>query len=178
MTITNAQLAQDISDFIAQQRAFLEELYAWENGVVGGGTYSNGTYPLTDYAGNSQYYKSPAQMADDVDNEVSSAETHKNDAETAKTAAELAETNAGTSEANALTYRNAAQTAESNASSSASTASNAATNATAAKNVIEGRLTVSASSPSGGSDEDIWFKIVGAGTHEIWVKDTTWKQFV
>ena len=64
--ITNATLAQQISDLVNLWRNRELEFKAWLSGVVGGGPNSDGDYPLTDYLGNQYLVESPAQSAADV----------------------------------------------------------------------------------------------------------------
>jgi hypothetical protein len=137
MSITNAQLAQDVNDLVAFFDDREDEFAAWMTGAAGGGVASDGKYPLTDRQGNTIQAKSPLQLEADVTGLVNSASTFKDDAETAATAAETAESNAADSEANALAYRDAALVAETDAQAAQSAAENAATNATAAKNSAE-----------------------------------------
>lgn len=119
---TNAQLAQSISDLIADDVVIKDQLRSWLAGVVGGGPNSDGKYPLTDYQGTIITIESPAQMADNVTGAVADAETAQAAAETAQTAAELAETNAQSSEDDATTAETGSVAAKDTAVSAASDA--------------------------------------------------------
>ncbi len=109
---TNAQLAQNISNLIADDVAIKTEFQAWLAGAIGGGPNSDGQFPLTDYLGTTRLTTCPAQMEDDVDNNVTGSLAHKDAAETAQTAAELAETNAETAQALAETAQTASVVAK------------------------------------------------------------------
>ena len=122
--LSNATLAQAVSDLIAGDAAMKEEFQTWLNGTVAGGPNSDGRYPLTDYQGNTALYECPAKMADMVDNNVSGALAHKNAAQAAQTAAEAAQaaaeaasTSAGLFEDDALAHKNAAEAAQTAADS-------------------------------------------------------------
>lgn len=62
MTISNAELAQDIVDLIGLFDAREIELQGWMTGPVNGGPNGDGTYPLTDRLGTTIFAKSPAQL--------------------------------------------------------------------------------------------------------------------
>ncbi len=96
---TNAQLAQNINDLIADDVAIKTEFQAWLAGTIGGGPNSDGQFPLTDHLGTTRLTTCPAQMEDDVDNNVTGSLAHKDAAETAQTAAELAQSLAETAQA-------------------------------------------------------------------------------
>ncbi|MEE4383440.1 MAG: hypothetical protein V2J02_15680, partial [Pseudomonadales bacterium] len=120
--ISNATLAQKISDLIAKWDNREKEFQAWLSGDVGAGPNSDGKYPLTDYLGTTRLTTAPAQLEDDVLGAVGAAQA-------ASTAASDSETNAAASEAaaaasassaesyrdTALSYKNDAETAEAGA---------------------------------------------------------------
>lgn len=129
MAITNATLAQAISNLIGYWDGFNEQYRDWLGGSVGGGPNSDGQYPLTDYQGNTDLVDSPAKLSDSVSNTVTGALAHKNAAEaaqvaaeSAQTAAELAETNAETAEAGAVSAKDTAVASDSAAQSAKNTA--------------------------------------------------------
>lgn len=134
MPISNAALAQQISDLLGYWQTRDTEYAAWLAGVVNGGAYSNGTYPLTDYLGNTQYIKCPAQLVEDVDGVVDSASTHATAASASATAAAASATSASSSAASALAYKGDAETAataaDTSADAAAADAANASTSAT------------------------------------------------
>lgn len=134
MTITNAQLASDIATLVAFFDQREQEFQAWLTGVAGGGSNSDGRYPLTDRLGNTRQTLSPAQLEQDVTDLVTGAAGHEAAAESARLAAVVARDGAEAAEALCLLYRDQSQAARDAAAASASTAQNAATNATAAKN--------------------------------------------
>ena len=120
--ITNAQLAAQIQALIQLWQTRETQMVAWLAGTAGGGSYSNGTYPLSDAYGNTAYVESPAQMQSDVTNTVNSATTQANAAAASATAA-------ATSASNAVTARNLASTYATNAAVSATQSSNSQSNA-------------------------------------------------
>jgi hypothetical protein len=138
MPITNAVLAQKMSEMIDAWRNRELEMQAWVTGTATGGPGSDGKYPLTTYLGDSILTKSPARLEADVSGLVDSASAYAAAALAAQLAAETAETNAETAETNALSYRNSAAShrdtaveAASQAGTYAAAASGAYTNATA-----------------------------------------------
>lgn len=129
MAITNATLAQQISDLISYWDGFNQEYQEWLGGSVGGGPNLDGQYPLTDYTGNTDLVDCPAQLANGVNGSVASAqaaqaaaEAAQALAETAQTAAELAETNADAAETAAVAAKDTAEAAQAAAESARSTA--------------------------------------------------------
>lgn len=136
MPISNAALAQQISDLLSYWRDRDAEYAEWITGAVNGGDYSDGTYPLTDYAGNTTYVKSPPQLEYEVETSATSAAAYATAASTSATNAATSATNASSSaataavsEANAATSASAASTSASSASSHASNAATSASNA-------------------------------------------------
>jgi hypothetical protein len=151
--ITNATLAQKISDLIDSWRTYMGQLRAWLGGTVGGGPNGDGAYPLTDDLGTTYMVKSPAQMAADVNNTVSgsaasataaaasasAAAASSSAASTSATAAATSATVAANSasaannyQAQAASYRTAAINAANAASAAAASVSNSAADASAA----------------------------------------------
>tara|TARA_R110002072_G_scaffold151470_1_gene300780 strand:- start:12792 stop:13265 length:474 start_codon:yes stop_codon:yes gene_type:complete len=118
LSITNTQLLQEIDVLITNQRARDKEFQDWLSGEAGGGTDSDGKYPLTDWLGTTRQTKSPAQLEADVEGLVSSASTYADAAEASATsaAASLAsittiETTVSNHVDAALEHRNDARTA-------------------------------------------------------------------
>lgn len=77
MTISNAQLAQQMSDLIAGWNAFMLQHRQWLAGTITGGFNADGSasnniapnggyYPLNDGVGNTYYVKCPAKQVSDV----------------------------------------------------------------------------------------------------------------
>lgn len=62
---TNADLASRISKLIQNYQTNTDQMVGWLGGVAGGGTNSDGKYPITDFYGNISYVKSPAQLQAD-----------------------------------------------------------------------------------------------------------------
>lgn len=149
--ITNAQLAAQIQALITSWQTRENQMIAWLAGVVGGGDYHNGTYPLSDAFGNVKYIESPAQMEADVTGTVDSATTQA-------TAAAASATTASAAQAAAITARNLASTYATNAAASATQAANSqsaaagsAASALASKNAAGTSATSATSSASAAS---------------------------
>lgn len=104
--------------------------------------------------------KNAAETAEtNAETAETNAETAETNAVAAKNAAETAETNAETAEANALTYKNAAEAAKTAAETAETNAETAQAAAEAAQAAAEACIpTISDSSPSGGSDGDLWYE--------------------
>ncbi len=150
---TNVQLAEAINDLIQADVDVKTNMQAWLAGVVGGGPNTDGEYPLIDYQANSVLTKCPAQLEDDVANEVTGALGYKNEAdaaqtasETAQTAAEAAETAAELAEANAVVAKDTAVTAKNDAESARTVAIAQAT--AAAASAVAAAASASAASSS------------------------------
>src|SRR5258706_15949940 len=92
--ITNAVLAQQISDLINLWRNREIEFKAWLTGTAGGGPASNGQYPLTDYLGNNYNVECPAQWEADVSALTASGTGSVNTAAASATAARGSATSA------------------------------------------------------------------------------------
>jgi hypothetical protein len=92
---TNAQLAASITSLLTAWNAREAEFRAWLGGAVGGGSNSDGRYPLSDATGHSILVLSPAALADTVSGPAALAEQAKQITEAACAAA--------------LGYRDAAQ---------------------------------------------------------------------
>lgn len=111
MAITNAALAQQISELVDYWRTRDVQFAEWLGGVPSGGPYSDGRYPLTDYLGVTQYLYCPAALESGVASSASSAATQAALAGAAKDAALVAQGAAEGARDSALAYRDAAQAA-------------------------------------------------------------------
>lgn len=129
--ITNAQLAQKISNLIDFFNAREEEFRAWLAGVPGGGPAGDGKFPLTDLEGTTRYTTAPAQLEADVHGLVDSASAYSDSAGDSAAEAAASATAAAAKEALALTHRNAALASQNAAEDAQSAAENAAVNAQA-----------------------------------------------
>ena len=126
--ITNATLAQQITDLANKWSVRELQMRTWLAGTAVGGDFGNGTYPLTNYLGAVYYVASPAAMASGVAGSSTAA--------AASAAAALVSQNAAsTSATNALASQTAAGTSATNAAGSATTATTqAGTSANSAAN--------------------------------------------
>ena len=66
MPITNDQLAQQLGQVHDQMTDFTAAMFAWANGVAGGGQASNGKYPLPTGLGTYTQVPCPAQIQVDA----------------------------------------------------------------------------------------------------------------
>ena len=161
MAITNAQLAQKLNEFLEFYATNYEEFNDWMTGAVGGGPGLDGRYPLTDRGGTTAYWKSPAQLDDDVSNLVTGAAGHKTAAQTAQTAAEAAQALAEAARDTTLGYRDTANQHRIDAAASASAAATDATTANAERvltTAIKGYATEWAN-----ADEDVLVSAAAGG---------------
>lgn len=154
MPITNAALAQQVSDLLGKWGAHETELSTWAAGTATGGPYMDGRYPLTGPFGTILYLACPAAMDARVTGATNSASSYaaaaqlsqaacdaaklatfdardlalvyKVAAEAAKTAAQTAATASANSEANALTHETNAGTSATAAATSAAAANTSA----------------------------------------------------
>mgnify|MGYP000144405321 FL=1 len=134
--ITTPGLAEDVSTLITTAQNREIELVNWIAGPAGGGPNSNGTYPLTDWIGNSRVVKSPDQLAADVasveglaqTSATASASSASASATSAATASSAASAALG-ARANSIIQRQAAESAASAAASSSATATASASTA-------------------------------------------------
>jgi len=117
-TLSNGQLAVRVNDLVSFVQSRHGQLDQWMNGVVGGGDFNNGTYPLTDNLGETIYVRCPAQLESEVDGNVSSAATHLAAAQAAAVqaaadavATTLDATSSTTSRADALAAQDLAENA-------------------------------------------------------------------
>lgn len=138
--ITNAQLAQKISDLVNSWRTFMVQLQTWLAGTVGGGPNGDGKYPLTDSLGNTYDIEAPAQLAADVTtivgNATAQATSATGSATSAASSADMATTqatNAAASAAAATTKATAADTAANLAQSYSAAAGTFSANAAASE---------------------------------------------
>ncbi len=144
--ITNAQLAQKISDLVNSWRTYMGQQQAWLAGTVGGGPSSDGKYPLTDSLGNTYNIESPAQLAADVTTIVGSATAQATAAAASATAAAASATTATTQATNAATSAATATTKATAASTAASLAGSYAAAAGAASTAAAASATAAATS--------------------------------
>jgi len=66
MPITNAALALQVSELLDLWRSREVLFRDWLSGVVGGGPFSDGTYPLQNHLGETYYVLCPAALVDTV----------------------------------------------------------------------------------------------------------------
>lgn len=166
-SLTNAVLAQQVSDLVGRWRNRELEFQAWLAGAADGGDYGDGRFPLTDYLGVVRYTYSPAALESSVGVSASSASTSATEAAasaanasasegaaedardaagtardaaiTARDLADLYADNSAASAANALSYKN-------DAAASAGSASGSATNADASATAAADSATAADSS--------------------------------
>lgn len=118
--ITNAALAQQITDLLNKWQTREAQMQAWMGGTANGGPFANGTYPLTDVLLNTTYQPSPAALVSGVGVSVASATAQAVLAAASATAAASSATGAAAS----------ASTATTKATAAASSAASAATHDT------------------------------------------------
>ena len=174
MALSNAQLAQQISELVNYWRTRDVQFAQWLGGTPSGGPYGDGRYPLTDYLGVIQYLYCPAALESSVTSSASSAaaqaalagaskdaalsaqaaaETARTFADEYKTAAQAARDltlqyrdEAANSQANALVHRNAAQTARTGAETAEANSEMAQAAAEAARDVAHASASDASSS--------------------------------
>lgn len=132
-TLSNGQLAQRVNDVVVFIQSRHGQLDEWMNGVVDGGDFSNGTYPLTDYLGETIYVRCPAQLEQEVNGLTGSASSAQTAAEAAQVQAALSAAASLSSESNATILRDAAVAAQAAAEIAKDTSVNASVNAIAQK---------------------------------------------
>jgi hypothetical protein len=153
MPITNAVLAQKISDLIDSWNNRELEMQAWISGTSSGGPGLDGKFPLTDSYGVVRLTKSPARLEADVSGPVASAETYATAADGSKVAALAAQAAAEAASTLALGYKNDAVSARDLASGYASTAGTHAANAAgAASNALASETSATASAAAAALD--------------------------
>lgn len=157
--ITNAMLAQKISDLLLKWSLREREMQEWLSGASNGGPYADGRYALTDVGGTVAYTKSPARIEQEVSGLVTSAteasgevlaihtqviatrdivvaardqtSNYLNQVVAARDMAQQHRGYAANSEQNSLSYRNASQASAAAALADAQTANTKATDAKA-----------------------------------------------
>lgn len=139
MAISNADLAQKISDLIDFWSTLTVEYKNWLGGSVGGGPNSDGKYPLTDFTGNESLVESPAQLSDDVGGFVDQAETAETNAAASATAAQSSEDDATTEAGIATQARIDAESARTTAQNEATAALNSSVTAVTQANLATDR---------------------------------------
>lgn len=165
MSITNAALAQKITELVAYWRTRDTEYANWVSGAATGGPYADGRFPLTGILGNVSYVKSPAALQASVDGVVDSAEAYRDEAQGHAAVASAAQTAAVTARDLALSYQTGAQAArdlalsyknfaashEANAQTSATASAASATAASGSATAADASATAAASSASAAS---------------------------
>lgn len=156
MPISNAELAQQISDLVNKWGLREDEMIGWLAGTVGGGPNLDGTYPLTDVFGAvTTYVACPAQLEADVEGLVNSASTYASDAAASAAAAATSETNAATHETGAQTAQTAAEAAQAIAENARDLAANSASNAaTSASNAATSETNAATSEANAAASYD------------------------
>lgn len=126
MSLTNADLAAQVSALIAKWAAYTGQLKDWLGGTATGGPHGDGRYPLQDSLGNTYYIECPSAMQANVESTIAgaagyaaSAESAKDDAVAAKVAAEAAKVLALAYRDDALAAKVLAQNARDEAATSA-----------------------------------------------------------
>lgn len=132
-TLSNGQLAVRVNDLVSFVQSRHGQLDEWMNGVVNGGDFSNGTYPLTDNLGVTIYVRCPAQLEEEVDGNIDSATTAAIAAAADAVSSSNAATAAAADAALAEAQKDAALAAQSLAETARDAAVNAETNAIAQK---------------------------------------------
>lgn len=144
MSLTNAQLAQKISNLIDTWRIRDTEYANWVSGTADGGPYLNGTYPLTTYLGDISYVKSPAALQASVDGPVASALVYRDEAQGHAATASAAQSAAVAARDLALSYQAGAQAAQALAESAQVYAQAAEANAQTHANSASGNAAAAA----------------------------------
>lgn len=111
MAITNAQLAQQVSELLDYWRTRDLQFAEWLSGSPTGGPYGDGRYPLSDYLGVIQYLFCPAALESGVTSSGSSAALSAALAGSSKDQALLAQTAAVAAQNQALAHRDDARAA-------------------------------------------------------------------
>jgi hypothetical protein len=144
--ITNATLASQITDLVNKWQTRESQMKAWLGGTTSGGDFANGTYPLTDYLGNTSYVKSPARLALDVSGLATSAATYATNAANSATAAAASATAAAASATTATTQATNAAASATTATTQANISTNSATNSSTYATNSSASATAAASS--------------------------------
>jgi hypothetical protein len=151
MPITNAALAQQITELVAYWRNRDSEYAAWVSGGATEGPYGDGRFPLTGLYGTVSYLKSPAALEALVEGPVASALAYADAADDSATAAAASAAAAAASVVTASGHATAAQAArdlalsyktyaashEANAQAAATAAATSATDAGTAEVAAE-----------------------------------------
>lgn len=111
MAITNAQLAQQVSELMDYWRTRDLQFAEWLSGSPSGGPYGDGRYPLSDYLGVIQYLFCPAALESGVTSSASSAALSAALAGASKDEALLAQAAAVAAQNQALANRDDARAA-------------------------------------------------------------------
>lgn len=137
MSLTNADLVQQVSGLIAKWDTYTQQLRDWLAGTPSGGPYGDGRYPLQDSLGRVFYVPCPAAQAASVGGNVDSALAYSTAASESAAAAGLAKTGAEAARDLALTYRDAAQAAKLAAEQERNQAANSEANALVHRNAAQ-----------------------------------------
>lgn len=144
MAISNAQLAQQISDLVDYWRTRDLQFAEWLGGTPTGGPFGDGRFPLTDYLGVIQYLFCPAALESGVTSSASTAAVQAALAGAAKDAALVAQAAAESARGLALSYQVAAQSARDTALMYRDTAASHAANALVHRNAAAASATAGA----------------------------------
>lgn len=137
MTISNAQLAQQVSDLINRWDTRETEMQAWMGGTPTGGPSSDGYYPLTDAYGVTRLTMSPALLEDEVSGTIGTGAAYAAAAEASSVASSAAKVLSETARDSSMSYRDAAQGARDLALTYRDGAANSAANALANRNAAD-----------------------------------------
>jgi hypothetical protein len=152
MTITNAQIAQEISNLVDKWRTRDLEFVDWLNGAADGGPFGDGRFPLTDYLGVVQYIKSPAALQSSVTGSADASASSAAAAAASVLSALAAQAAAEGARDLALGYRDAAQAARDLALTYRDDAANSAANALVHRNAAASSATAAAGSATDAND--------------------------
>lgn len=129
MSLTNADLAQQITGLISRWDTYTKQLRDWLAGTADGGPYGDGRYPLQNSLGQVFYVPCPAAQAAMVEGNATSAQSFATEAGNAALSSAAARTASEAARDLALTYRDAALSAKGQAEYARSQAQNSEINA-------------------------------------------------
>lgn len=165
--ITNALLAQKVSELLNSWRTRELQMREWMSGAADGGPYGDGRFPLSDYNGVVRYTYSPAALESGVaSSAAASASTADASAASAASAA-AAQAAAEAARNLSLTYRDSAQAARDVAIARRDEAANHAANALTLSNDAEASAIAASGSASDAQDsaDAAAASDTSAGTH-------------
>src|SRR5262245_6453388 len=108
MALTNATLANQISEMVNHWRTRDVQFAEWLSGTASGGPYGDGRYALSDYLGAVRYTLAPAALESSVSGSAAASSAAAAASAVAQALAETARNAAETARGLALTYRDAA----------------------------------------------------------------------